>query len=115
MTGFMQVVSMLREQMHATLSRSDILRPLSWLIALLLLAAILAFYFRLPEWFGIIVVVFLSAAVLLYLAPTLIVYSTIKMHCDQKNIRFTKWPLSMALRAIAFQGSLNRDRMARNY
>ena len=35
MTGFLQLVASLREQMSATLSRSDVLRPLAWLIAIL--------------------------------------------------------------------------------
>ena len=35
MTSFLQLVSSLREQMSATLSRSDVLRPLAWLIAIL--------------------------------------------------------------------------------
>lgn len=35
MADFLQIITALREQMHATLSRSDVLRPLAWLVGLI--------------------------------------------------------------------------------
>jgi len=50
MADFLQLVSMLREQMNATLSRSDVLKPLAWLIGILAaLTAVLAAA-KAPEW-----------------------------------------------------------------
>lgn len=40
MSQFAQVLTALREQMTATLSRSDVLRPLAWIVGLLLLALV---------------------------------------------------------------------------
>jgi hypothetical protein len=41
---------MLREQMNATLSRSDVLKPLAWLIGILTGATALFLYAKAPEW-----------------------------------------------------------------
>lgn len=50
MADFLQLVSMLREQMHATLSRSDVLKPLAWLIGLLAATMVLLVFGGAPEW-----------------------------------------------------------------
>lgn len=67
MADFTQLVSLLREQMNATLSRSDALKPLAWLIALLLAAIALSSWVRAPEWLLISESVMLVCSVLLYL------------------------------------------------
>ena len=67
MSSFLQFVSSLREQMHATLTRTDILRPLIGLISLLLSTELIALYFKLPDSFCILVAVFLFLALALYL------------------------------------------------
>lgn len=50
MAGIWHLASLLKEQVNATAWRSDVLKPLAWLIAMLaLLVALLAFA-RAPEW-----------------------------------------------------------------
>ena|SRR5215471_19208234 len=66
MPDFLQLVSALREQMHATLSRSDALRPLGWLIATLTAATILLAYVSAPKWLLVVTACLLIAAITLY-------------------------------------------------
>lgn len=40
MAMFGQILTAMREQMNATLSRSDVLKPLAWLVGLLLFASV---------------------------------------------------------------------------
>jgi hypothetical protein len=47
---FTQLVTMLREQMSSTLSRSDVLKPLAWLIGILTGATALFLYAKAPDW-----------------------------------------------------------------
>lgn len=63
----MGIVSALREQMHATLSRSDILRPLTGLISILLTASLISLYFGFAAWFCYGLGTFLFLSLLLYL------------------------------------------------
>jgi hypothetical protein len=46
----LRLVSVLREQMHATLSRSDALKPLAWLIVIIMTTAVTLVYATAPEW-----------------------------------------------------------------
>jgi hypothetical protein len=64
MTEFLQFVSTLREQMSAALSRSDILRPLTWLVGMFLLATVSLITAKSDQW---IIIVLLVSIILLYL------------------------------------------------
>lgn len=66
MTNFMQLVSLLREQMHATLSRSDVLKPLAWLIGIISTAFCVSLYAKPSEWVLVVLAVALVASILLY-------------------------------------------------
>ena len=57
---------MLKEQMNATLSRSDVLKPLAWLIGILTIATALFLYAKAPEWLLISITVCLLLSVGLY-------------------------------------------------
>lgn len=50
MTSFLQLAASLREQMNATLSRSDVLKPLAWLVGLLLTGLIMAVATKADQW-----------------------------------------------------------------
>jgi hypothetical protein len=50
MPDFLQLVSMLREQMSATLSRSDVLKPLAWLVGIVATATAIALFAKPQEW-----------------------------------------------------------------
>jgi hypothetical protein len=52
--------------MHATLSRSDALKPLSWLIVIIMTTAVLLVNATAPEWLLIVAACLLSAAITLY-------------------------------------------------
>jgi membrane protein YdbS with pleckstrin-like domain len=65
MVEFINLLSQLREQLHATLSRSDILRPLAWLVGTLFVGSLGAFYIGAPWWFSTMLAVLLAVAVLL--------------------------------------------------
>ena len=62
----LRLVSVLREQMHATLSRSDALKPLAWLIVIIMTTAVMLVYATAPEWLLIVSASLLSAAITLY-------------------------------------------------
>jgi hypothetical protein len=66
MTNFLQLVSSLREQMSATLSRSDALKPLAWLIGILATSTVLMLYVKAPEWMLAIMAFLLVASIFLY-------------------------------------------------
>lgn len=66
MPDFLQVVSMLREQMNATLSRSDVLKPMSWLIGILSTATVAALFAMPPEWILVALVATLIVMTVLY-------------------------------------------------
>jgi hypothetical protein len=72
MSDFLQMVSTLREQMNATLSRSDVLKPLAWLVGLLVAAAgLLVFSGKAPDWLLVTIGVSLAASVAIYVASYL--------------------------------------------
>ncbi len=66
MTDFLQLVASLREQMSANLSRSDVLRPLAWLIGLLLTSILGAATVKAPSWVLLTLSASVVAAVLVY-------------------------------------------------
>ncbi len=67
MQSFQALVSSLREQFHATLSRSDVLKSLWWLFWPLLTATITSFSFSTPLWFSIFLTICLGLVMGLYL------------------------------------------------
>src|SRR4051812_24083325 len=50
MAGFWQFASLLKEQINATAWRSDVLKPLAWLIAMLITLTVMLTFARAPEW-----------------------------------------------------------------
>jgi hypothetical protein len=52
--------------MNATLSRSDVLKPLAWLIGLLVVATTSLVFAKAPEWLLVSIVVSLLGSVFLY-------------------------------------------------
>jgi hypothetical protein len=77
MTDFVQAVAALREQMHATLSRSDILKALVWSVGLLMTATVAAVAAKSPLWILVIFSILLSFSVVLYFLS--FVYCLMKM------------------------------------
>jgi hypothetical protein len=71
MTDFLQLVSTLREQMNATLSRSDVLKPLVWPVGILATLTVAAAIGKAPTWLLVILAIFLGVALLLYLGAFL--------------------------------------------
>jgi hypothetical protein len=65
-TDFLQLLSSLREQMSATLSRSDVLKPLAWLVGILTFATVIMVYVGAPNWLLIVMAILLFAIVGLY-------------------------------------------------
>jgi hypothetical protein len=59
---------MLKEQMNATLSRSDVLKPLAWLIGILALSIALFLYAKAPGWLVATLGVSFIVAIFLYFA-----------------------------------------------
>jgi hypothetical protein len=78
MTQFQQLISSLHQQAAASLHRSDVLKPLAWLIGILILGALGSAYQQAP-----VVLTFLlggaaAAAVMLYFAAY-IFWGTIRL------------------------------------
>jgi hypothetical protein len=57
---------MLREQMNATMSRSDVLKPLAWLVGIVATATCAALFSKPPEWVLVALIVALLASITLY-------------------------------------------------
>jgi hypothetical protein len=66
MTPFIQLVSSLREQMHASVSRSDVLKPLAWLIGILFTGLVLLLLAKAPNWLLVFDAIALGATLALY-------------------------------------------------
>jgi hypothetical protein len=66
MTDFLQIVQSLREQMHATLARSDVLRALIWPIGILMTATLGLTFAKAPDWLLIVFAVLVVLSILLY-------------------------------------------------
>ena len=89
MADFLQLVSMLREQMNATLSRSDVLKPLAWLVGILALATVLMLATKAPEW--------MLQWMILSLVGTIILYAFAYVFClimDRDALRSEKYSLN---------------------
>ena len=67
----MQFVSTLREQMHATLSRSDVLKPIAWLVGLLVTLTLGLAFGRVPHWLLMVSASLLGVSVALYVGAYL--------------------------------------------
>jgi heme/copper-type cytochrome/quinol oxidase subunit 2 len=67
MTNFLQLVSILKGQMNATLSRSDVLKPLAWLIGILATLTVAAAIGKSPTWLLVIFAAFMAMSVCLYI------------------------------------------------
>jgi|SRR5580700_1689692 hypothetical protein len=68
MAEFFQILGALREQMSATLSRTDVLRALIWPIGILMIATLGLVYAKAPEWLLIIFAAMLVGSMFLYCA-----------------------------------------------
>ncbi|MXO72252.1 hypothetical protein [Alteraurantiacibacter buctensis] len=66
MPDFLRLVSTLREQMQAELSRSDVLRVLIWPILILLLIFISATYAKAPGWALVAIAAFAGLFLAIY-------------------------------------------------
>jgi len=64
---FERLVSTFQEQLHASQSRSDILRALAWIMAILLAATLLSFSISTPTWFSVLLATFLAVTMAVYL------------------------------------------------
>jgi uncharacterized protein YacL len=67
MSDFLNIVSALREQMNANLSRSDILRPLAWVMGILVFGLIGVLLRSPPSWLLVVMVAFIGTALIIYL------------------------------------------------
>jgi hypothetical protein len=63
---WLQLFSSLREQMTATLSRSDALKPLAWVLGIQITATIALVVAHAPDWLLILMSVLLVVIVVLY-------------------------------------------------
>jgi hypothetical protein len=103
MADFLRLISTLREQMNATLSRSDILRPLAGLIGILITAIILMIVAKGPEWLLI-----LMSALLVF---SIVIYFFAYVFClfrDRDALRSEKYSLQkMALEQGIFGDNLS--------
>jgi hypothetical protein len=66
MAGFWTLASMLREQVNATAWRSDVLKPLAWLIAMLVVLVAMLAFAKAPEWLMIWISLTLLGTIILY-------------------------------------------------
>ena len=71
MTEFHQLFSSLREQASASLHRSDVLKPLAWLIGMLVLGSLASAYHGPPEWLTVLFAVSAGLAIFLYVGAYL--------------------------------------------
>lgn len=88
MPDFLQIASAMREQMHATLSRSDVLKPLAWLVLILAGSFVAVAYSTQPAWLVV------SAFVAMLLSVALYSYSFLFcLHKDRDALRSEKYSL----------------------
>jgi hypothetical protein len=88
MPDFSAIASALREQMHATLSRSDVLKPLAWLVLILASALIVVAVYSPHAW--------LVSWLLALLIVAAAIYSFAYLYClfkDRDALRSEKYSL----------------------
>lgn len=66
MTEFLHILSSLREQMSATLSRSDVLRPIAWIVGILTTTTVVMLFAKAPDWLLILMATLLVLNIFLY-------------------------------------------------
>lgn len=88
MPDFLRLVSTLREQMQAELSRSDVLRVLIWPILILLLIFISATYANAPSWALIAIAAFAGIFLVIYAVSFIYLLFT-----DRDALRSEKYSL----------------------
>ena len=71
MSSFLQFAASMREQMHATLSRSDVLKALVWPIGILLTAIVSLSYGNTPQWLLYVLTGLLVLFTILYIGAYL--------------------------------------------
>jgi hypothetical protein len=89
MADFLQLVTMLREQMNATLSRSDVLKPLAWLVGMLALGVVLMVVAKAPDWVLQPIVWALMGSIILYICAY-----TFCLFVDRDALRSEKYSLN---------------------
>ena len=62
-----QILRAFLQQASEQGSRSTVLKPLNWLLGLLIAATIIALYYRLPEWIGVLLAVSVMVVLGLFL------------------------------------------------
>ena len=68
MPEFLQIISALREQMNATLSRSDVLKPLAWLLSIIAITMVaVGIYVQHLAWLIVAVAVLFLGTSVIYL------------------------------------------------
>jgi hypothetical protein len=88
-TDFLQLISSLREQMSASLLRSDVLRPLVWPLGILMFAIILMIHAAAPNWLLILMAGLFFAIIVLYVLA--FVFCLLK---DRDALRSEKYSLN---------------------
>ncbi len=89
MPDFLRLVSTLREQKQAELSRSDVLRVLIWPILILLLMFISSVYAEAPSWALVGLGIFAAVFLLIYAAAFIFLLFT-----DRDALRSEKYSLN---------------------
>ena len=91
MANFLQFRCLLREQMNATLSRTDVLRPIAWLSLILTTSTILMVVARGPEWLLILMSFFWSSVLFYMVSLIFSVFSATATLFDRRNTLFRRW------------------------
>lgn len=89
MPEFLRLVATLREQMHAELTRSDVLRVLVWPILILLLGLLSALAAGAPKWVLLGLGGFAAAFLLIYLVSfvALLIYDRDALRTEKYNLQ----------------------------
>ena len=112
MTDFLQLVSVLKEQMNAALSRSDILRPLTWLVGLFLFATVSLVATEAPQWMLIGAGLLLGLTVFLYLGAYVycLIYNPDALRSERYSIQ--KMAIEHGLVGDSAAGTFTREEEA---
>lgn len=106
---FVQLLTSLREQMQASLSRTDVLRPMTWLVGILLLGTLLAFSAGLPQIVSHSIAVMLGISVALYIAAYLFCLFTDKDALRSERYSLNKMAIERGLFGDNVTGLLREE------
>ena len=95
------------EQASAKGTKATVLKPLAWMMSILIAASLSAFYFDVPQWLGVLFSIFASLTMLLYLIAYLYCLFTDKEALRSETYSIQKLAIEKGFVGDSISGQLS--------